>query len=74
MAQEILEDAERGVGCRELDDRGLEGDPQNAAGECLLNRFAATWDLVRHQHGGGGGDNVHDADECLLGDAPPFPG
>src|SRR5213080_3946537 len=58
-----MEHAERGVGDRELHDRRLERHPEDAAGEGLLDRFAAPGHLVRDQHGGRGGDHIHDADE-----------
>src|SRR6266705_2455739 len=71
-AERVVEHTQRGIREGELQDRGLERDPEDTAGERLLNRLPAARHLVRHEHGCGGGYDVHDADERLLRHSPPF--
>ena len=53
VAQDVMEHAQRRVARCELDDRGLERDPQDTARQGLLDRFAAPRNLVGHENGGG---------------------
>src|SRR3989442_14876975 len=72
VAERVVEHTQRGIREGELQDRGLERDPEDTAGERLLDRLPPARDLVRHEHGGGGGHDVHDAAERLLRHSPPF--